>query len=306
MNLHQNRDDFIAILNASQAYFKIPLAALEKDYYVTLFLYYLIKEDNDFIFKGGTCLQKFFHIIERFSEDIDLSYPYSLLTVGRRKRIKQEVLSSGLKCGFEITNLDKTRSRRAFNSYKFDYPKTYHNDLFKPLIEVETAFQSDCYPFLNGKIGTLIGTFLKETNRNDLILKYNLDEFEVKVQALERTFIDKIFAIADYHISKKITRQSRHIYDLSKIYPLIKLDDEFLKLFIKVRDERRKNETCYSAKEGQILTNLIDELILEDTYKDDYINNGSLLLWEKVTYEEVIESLKGINEKLKIILKNID
>ena len=50
MNLHQNRDDFIAILNASQAYFKIPLAALEKDYYVTLFLYYLIKEDNDFIF----------------------------------------------------------------------------------------------------------------------------------------------------------------------------------------------------------------------------------------------------------------
>lgn len=38
MNLHQNKDDFIAILNASQAYFKIPLPALEKDYYVTLFL----------------------------------------------------------------------------------------------------------------------------------------------------------------------------------------------------------------------------------------------------------------------------
>ena len=303
MNLHLNKNDFEDIVNECSLYFKFPLAVIEKDYYVTLFISYLFKEDDNFIFKGGTCLQKAFHIIQRFSEDIDLSYPYPLLTVGRRKKIKQLVLSCGEKCGFTITNLNDTRSRRSFNNYKFDYPKEYNDFLLKPLIEVETAFQGESYPCLNKKIGTFIYTFLNETNRQDIIKKYKLEELELKVQALERTFIDKLFAICDYHISKKLKRQSRHIYDLYKIYPLIKLDSEFVDLFNRVRKERQNNVTCYSAVEGMEITSLIDDLIKEDTYKEDYLTNGYLLLWDKIEYEVIINGLKEINEELKKIIK---
>ena len=62
----------------------------------------------------------------------------------------------------------------------------------------------------------------------DLIVRYGLSAFDVKTQKLERTFVDKIFAICDYHISRKLTRQSRHIYDLYKILPLITLDESLL------------------------------------------------------------------------------
>ena len=48
---------------------------VEKDFWVTLVLDYLFHHSKfavSFTFKGGTSLSKCFHIIDRFSEDIDL------------------------------------------------------------------------------------------------------------------------------------------------------------------------------------------------------------------------------------------
>lgn len=46
---------------------------IEKDYYVTIFLKELVRISPDIIFKGGTSLSKCYHLIHRFSEDIDLN-----------------------------------------------------------------------------------------------------------------------------------------------------------------------------------------------------------------------------------------
>lgn len=50
-------------------------AIVEKDFWVSYLLDYLFHRDRyqkSFVFKGGTSLSMAYHLIERFSEDIDL------------------------------------------------------------------------------------------------------------------------------------------------------------------------------------------------------------------------------------------
>ena len=46
---------------------------IEKDTVQSFFLFELSKSNLPFVFKGGTSLSKAYNLIDRFSEDIDLS-----------------------------------------------------------------------------------------------------------------------------------------------------------------------------------------------------------------------------------------
>lgn len=46
---------------------------VEKDYYVTMILKELVQRNPNVVFKGGTSLSKAYHVIDRFSEDIDIT-----------------------------------------------------------------------------------------------------------------------------------------------------------------------------------------------------------------------------------------
>ena len=59
---------------------------VEKDYYVTLILKKLSEIEYPVVFKGGTSLSKVFGVIDRFSEDIDITFTEHL-GEGRRKII---------------------------------------------------------------------------------------------------------------------------------------------------------------------------------------------------------------------------
>lgn len=63
-------------------------AIVEKDFWVSFTLDYLFHKSpwpKSFIFKGGTSLSKAYHVIERFSEDIDLIMDWRLLGYGIRE-----------------------------------------------------------------------------------------------------------------------------------------------------------------------------------------------------------------------------
>src|SRR5665647_3324247 len=53
-----------------------PAHLLEKDLWVVTALSFLFESSfsSDLTFKGGTSLSKAYHVIDRFSEDIDLTY----------------------------------------------------------------------------------------------------------------------------------------------------------------------------------------------------------------------------------------
>lgn len=73
MILHNDRKSLEEIIIQTANYYNIDVSIIEKDYYVTIMLKELSKRIDNMIFKGGTSLSKCYHLIERFSEDIDLN-----------------------------------------------------------------------------------------------------------------------------------------------------------------------------------------------------------------------------------------
>ncbi|MFC2080813.1 nucleotidyl transferase AbiEii/AbiGii toxin family protein [Bacteroidota bacterium] len=74
MNLHDNENNFRALVDLTSEAFDLEPIYVEKDYFVVLALKGLSESiyKRNGIFKGGTALSKSYNAIDRFSEDIDL------------------------------------------------------------------------------------------------------------------------------------------------------------------------------------------------------------------------------------------
>lgn len=73
MKLHNDKRKFYEAIEAASNYYGIDRSLIEKDYFVTLFLKRASVKIPGLVFKGGTSLSKCHKIIDRFSEDIDLT-----------------------------------------------------------------------------------------------------------------------------------------------------------------------------------------------------------------------------------------
>lgn len=77
MKLHLNHSDFEDLIEITSQKINIPSGAVRKDYFITIILNNLSNSGfvDNVVFKGGTSLSKCYpNSIERFSEDIDLTY----------------------------------------------------------------------------------------------------------------------------------------------------------------------------------------------------------------------------------------
>ncbi len=233
--LHNDIELFEQVVIATGDALGIDYSIIEKDYYVGEVLKAIVEAEPKIIFKGGTSLSKCYGIIKRFSEDFDFGFECNNHpTEGERRRIKSTIISAIEKFGFSLTNPDEIRSRRDYNKYIASYPFRFSTTSIKPNLIVETSVFVRAYPCNTKTATSYIYDYLKQQNRNDIIEKYALKPFEVQVQSIERTFIDKIFAIGDYYLDDKITEHSRHIYDLSMLWKHITVNDEMKSLLLQV------------------------------------------------------------------------
>lgn len=104
---------------------------------------------------------------------------------------------------------------------------------------VETTYITKSYPIEVKEVTSIIYNYFKEIGNEEAIIKYELEPFDIKVQSLSRTLVDKVFVICDYMIEGKSERLSRHIYDIYQLLKRVKLDDELKDLIRKVREERK-------------------------------------------------------------------
>ena len=292
--LHDNQTLFHDILLAVREDTGIHSAIIEKDYYVTLLLQKIVEKNPEIIFKGGTSLSKCHKIIKRFSEDIDIGVNADKATEGMRRNLKYDILSAVEELGFTVDNAEHIYSRTYFNRYQIEYPNTESVSYIKPYLYVETATFMKPYPFEIKEADTYIYRFLKEKGMDDLIEEYELHPFNVKVQTLERTFIDKLFALGDYYLTEKTNGYSRHLYDLYKIMQKITFDETFYKLFDEVREIRAKDRNCPSANDGQDLKEILTRICDEDYFENDFKSVTMGLLFEDVSYAQVKGNLKQI------------
>lgn len=281
----------IIIENASRE-MNIASNYIEKDFYAISILKELISRDNKFVFKGGTSLSVCQKAINRFSEDIDVSYEDEIITVGKRRRIKQAFFDSIESVSLNVSNPDNIRSRRMFNRYLCPYESVVGNNNDKVIVEWATITPS--FPIEEKTAQTIIGKYLESINRFDLVEKYGLESFTVKTLTKERTMVDKIFAICDYHLSKLLDRESRHIYDIHQLLKTVELNESFVELFNKVKEYRLPLERCHSVRCGRKISELLKELIKEGTFKSDYNRITYPLLYDRVKYEDCLPSIQRI------------
>ena len=291
MYLHENRERFLNVLEAVSKVSGIQADLVEKDYYVSLILKEIADSSDKAVFKGGTSLSKALKVINRFSEDIDISFSEHI-GASRRKKLKYNIIAPiADKLGFVITNFDKTQSDRDINNYIFEYkPLCKSNAHIVPAVKVETSLVTAVFPFEVMPIGNYIADYAKDISLCD----YGLEPFTMNVQSLERTLIDKIFAICDYYLTQKSRRLSRHIYDIHKILPLVKFDEHFKELLEKVREIRCSLDFCPSAKPEININRLLKEICEKNFFKQDYEGVTRFFIFDNTRYKDTIASLQKI------------
>ncbi|MGN0142149.1 MAG: nucleotidyl transferase AbiEii/AbiGii toxin family protein [Roseburia sp.] len=295
MNLHHDREAFEELIVGAANELAIPTNVIEKDYYVTITLKALSGKLEDMVFKGGTSLTKCYQLLDRFSEDIDISYTAESGIPGeaRKRQLKKAVVTTMEEYGFPITNLDMTRSRRHYNCYRATYPSMYEqSNILKPELVVETYVALLPFPTTKRMVDNFIYRFLNKINRLDIAETYDLMPFEITTQIIERTLADKVFALCDYYMQGEIERHSRHLYDIYKIVNAIGITEELIKLIPEVRAVRSELSICPSAKEGVCVTDILNEMIESQAYRNDYDDITLGLLFVPETYDTVIKSIK--------------
>ena len=293
--LHHNRETFEQVILRVAEDKKIAPEIIEKDYYVTLFLKRIKELQPNLIFKGGTSLSKCYKLINRFSKDIDLNIETEAKpTEGQRKKLKANIVSVIDEFGFVLSNPDKVHSRRDYNKYIIDYPTVFNSDYLKENLIVETAVYIKAYPCKEMQATSIIYDYLKENGYDSLIAEYNLEPFNVNVQAAERTLIDKLYALGDYYLCDAVQEHSRHIYDIYKLLDIVELNNELRMLAKAVFEERKGHPNSHSAKDDIDMNKLLQEIIDKEAYKKDYQDITEKIVFDNIDYSTVIKALQTV------------
>ena len=258
---------------------------VEKDFWIVFVLKLLFSESeyqDHLIFKGGTSLSKCYHIIERFSEDVDLTIKKMIFDCyvddselksfgsSKRKKYLKQLNEETIKYVNNIVGFLKIELKTSLNisdtwtleveesdlqTVFFYYPKSLESkiygegDYIKPRIILEFGSRGGIKPTSAIKIQPLIGTHFKKFEQH------------VPVIALDyqRTFWEKVTAIHSYLNKKSLTKAnrefSRHFYD---VYKLIKKDTFDLNILYEVIEDkimyfRDKQAQYEKIKQGELI-----------------------------------------------------
>jgi hypothetical protein len=198
------------------------------------------------IFKGGTSLSKVYGLIERFSEDIDVSLARVSLGFGgeadpeaggsakeqgrRLERLRQacqEKIVGNLKPAFEKDIATKFGQESGWSvtvdeadpdrqTLLYAYPSSWQDrtaGYVRAAVKIEMGARSDHWPSRQAEISSYVAQQFPSA--------FRAPAFTVKVLAAERTFWEKATLLhAEYHRPANKTmplRLSRHYYDLSRL-----------------------------------------------------------------------------------------
>ena len=305
MYLYQSRKLFEDLIIRTAEYFSLSEEIIEKDYFVSLFLKRIAEANPNIVFKGGTSLSKAYQLIERFSEDIDLSYfikDHGAPSQSKRKELTNTIRNVASEMSLKILNEDEIRSRNVYNRYNVDYSSLFNRgDQLKSALIIETYAQNSSFPVNKKDVSNYIFQMSSSVGISELAKDFpELFPFKMNVQTLERTFADKIFALCDHYMIREPKHYSRHLYDLYYLFQKESIDwDSFSETFEEVRLILQKDlKRNPSSNQTININNIISQIMKEDFYKADYELSTMYLATNAPKYEEVKRVLLSINNRL--------
>ncbi|MBP1763141.1 MAG: hypothetical protein H6Q65_199 [Firmicutes bacterium] len=308
MKLHENKAEFEDLVQLTSEYKGIPETAIKKDYLICMILERVSRSAyiDQCVFKGGTSLSKCYPgSIDRFSEDVDLTYLpdecASKKAINRELRKLEELLIGPL----QFEPIDSERNDKNKSSYVWsDAVGT------KELgIKLEIGAVVRPVPYEMKSLKTYIQEYLESRNMGDFAREYELQGFTVNVLDIRRTFIDKLLAVKRHVICGTINKKVRHIYDVKKL-----MEQDEVKKFLENLTELKQiisltKGTDIEYLEKRTTTNDYDpkgkfdfyswkEAFSSNEVKERYESLQDDLLYtnEKQNFSEAIAAFEKINE----------
>jgi hypothetical protein len=321
----------LASINEASRISGIPAKAIEKDWWVTLSIKLLFetKYANYFAFKGGTSLSKGWHLIDRFSEDIDISLSSEAVGMTYKqtptKNYVEQLRRAG--CAFTSNQLLEALKSKFVESQvpenlysieaepvRIDMPDTdpqsiYVNfiSLFDPnpylrdSVKIEFSVRSMREPSVMRSMKSLLVTYFPNSN-------YVEEDFEVLTIHPQRTLVEKILLLheeynRDERDKMRTERMSRHYYDLFHLgrqdFSSVTVNNE---IFINEVIEHRK---FYSRLKRFDYTTLIpgsisivpDNEILHALKNDYEVMRSEMIYGNAPTFDEIMLAAKLLEDK---------
>lgn len=222
---------------------KLPVDAIEKDFWVTETLYALfsLPYADKMVFKGGTSLSKVWGVVRRFSEDIDIAIDHTMFGVAgdiTKKQLKslrkassvfvRDTLANDLRKAIEQAGLSDFITIKATPNGEGDatYPEPRQiHVIYKSVLPAGTN------PYLRDEVLLEVGarSLFEPTAEAEVVsfvneafphLASNVNATQIVVAAPEKTFLEKAFLLHELFTTdgcRNANRKSRHLYDLCKM-----------------------------------------------------------------------------------------
>ena len=308
---------------------------IEKDWWVTAVLraMFCLPYARHLSFKGGTSLSKCWHLIDRFSEDIDIaidreylgfSGPLSKTQVSDKLRraacsfvretmqfdIAEQLHKNGIandkfQVNVDITPISTTDPETI--NINYDSVLTFSIDgggglYVLPKVKVEVSGRSMSEPVGEVALDSMIDQVYPKA-------PFAEPKFNVRAVLPERTFLEKVFLLHEEFAKPKelirAERMSRHMYDIGQMLktPIAGKAIHNELLYRQVVEHRRTfiglRGFDYNTLYPDSLNIVPPESIIEQ-WKADYENMRLYMIYgESVSFEELVANLKYLNEKIK-------
>lgn len=326
MNLY-NDDNvlFGQLVNITATAKHVPEQIVVKDYFLSNLLADIQKRNDEIVFKGGTSLSKALHIIERFSEDIDLAYTeveFKNIGVSKRNKDMFHLIKNVIEAqGLLINENALPSSGMKHHVFEVEYPHEGQAKFLHPDIKVETYIFNSSFPTIKVPVQSMIGEQLASMGRQNVIEAFpELKPFLSRVQSPERTLIDKVLAVADSYeqrqrnlVQKKTANQirSRDIFDIWKLLKFLTNKYEWEKLEDTVtatREQLAPMRGNITSVRGENPWQAFLKALNSPEMEKDWTTTASQLLQpdEKITFEDLrTELMRAENfDKLQVAFDN--
>ena len=309
---------------------------IEKDWWVTAVLraMFSLPYANHLSFKGGTSLSKCWHLIDRFSEDIDIAIDREFL--GFSGTLSKTQISDKLRraaCSFVRETMQYDLAEQLYkdgiSKEKFKVnvnitpisttdPEVINvnydsvlslsidgmdgNQYILPKVKVEVSGRSMNEPVSDIALDSMIDQVYPNT-------PFAEPKFMVRAVLPERTFLEKIFLLHEEFAKPKdlirVERMSRHMYDIGQMLktPIVERAINDKDLYRQVVEHRRTfiglrgfdYDTLYPTT-----LNIVPPASIIDQWKDDYENMRMHMIYgESVPFEELVNKIKKLNDVIK-------
>lgn len=300
---------------------------VEKDFWVCFMLDYLFHDcqyKKAFVFKGGTSLSKSYHVIERFSEDIDLILDWRKIVTdeedpwSERSKTKQDLFNKQINAEaarfYEnelVPKLNKELEKRLGEGdwvsvdtedkmvVNFYYPQIFETVYLRSCVRLEIGPLADWMPSHE----TLVCPFAAEKYPSIFTHK----ETSVLTIDVERTFWEKLtilHKIANFPEGKALpARYARHLYDVYNMGNSWVKESAFKKKELLERDVAFKQKFYY-AKGAHYETATLSsiELVPKETVRkelvEDYQAMQNMIYGDIPEFEEILEFIQKLQEEV--------